>query len=68
MFLVFGLNGWYHILNSDEIAKGTVKFVDAIGTQFAVFRGKNGILSVLNAFCPHLGANLAQGLSYKTVK
>lgn len=31
------------------------------GEQFAVFRGMDGEVYVLDAYCPHLGANLAVG-------
>lgn len=31
------------------------------GEQFAVFRGLDGNVYVLDAYCPHLGANLAIG-------
>ncbi|KAF7241003.1 Cholesterol 7-desaturase [Varanus komodoensis] len=31
------------------------------GEQFAVFRGSDGDVHVLEAYCPHLGANLAVG-------
>jgi len=30
-----------------------------LGREYAVFRGENGEVSVLSAFCPHLGANIA---------
>ena len=33
----------------------------ALGEQVAVFRGQDGKAYVLDAYCPHLGANLAVG-------
>ena len=55
-------NGWYRLLNSEELKRGEVKHVHLCGTHFAVFRGKeDGKAFVLNAFCPHLGANIAVG-------
>lgn len=33
----------------------------AVGEQVAVFRGQDGEAYVVDAYCPHLGANLAVG-------
>lgn len=53
-------NGWYHLLNSSDLMPGQVKEVAALDRDFAVFRGrKTGSVGVLDAHCPHLGANLA---------
>jgi cholesterol 7-dehydrogenase len=40
-----------------------IKFCDfsLTGQQFAVFRDENGHAHVLDAYCPHMGANLAVG-------
>lgn len=32
-----------------------------LGENFAVFRTANGVASVLDAYCPHLGAHLGIG-------
>lgn len=32
-----------------------------LGEHFAVFRTSNGDVNILNAYCPHLGANMAIG-------
>ena len=54
-------NGWFEIICSDELRVGDVKAVSMIGLHFAVFRGENGKACVMDAFCPHLGANLGVG-------
>ncbi|XP_070811669.1 cholesterol 7-desaturase nvd-like [Pituophis catenifer annectens] len=54
-------NGWFRLLGSAELARGEVRNVAALGEQFAVFRGLDGEVYVLDAYCPHLGANLAIG-------
>ena len=42
--------------------RGEVIQRNALGKYFAIFRGDtNGEVGVLNAFCPHLGSNLAVG-------
>jgi len=54
-------NGWFVVLRSHEIKIGETKYVDSHGESLAVFRGNNGKVYVLNAYCPHLGANLGIG-------
>ncbi|KAG8040295.1 hypothetical protein G9C98_000866 [Cotesia typhae] len=54
-------NGWFGILESSELAKGQVKHVSALGENFAVFRTQKGKVSIVDAYCPHLGANMAEG-------
>lgn len=54
-------NGWYCVAWSREIEEKGVKNVEALGQHFAVFRGENGEAYVLDAYCPHLGANIACG-------
>ena len=44
-----------------QLKKGDVKPVDALGQHFVVYRGESGKVAVLDAYCPHLGANLALG-------
>lgn len=54
-------NGWFKICYSWEVEKGQTKYVEALGEHFVVFRGENGKIAILNAYCPHLGANLGYG-------
>ncbi|XP_028664572.1 cholesterol 7-desaturase nvd [Erpetoichthys calabaricus] len=54
-------NGWYRVTDSHLLAKGEVKSVTLLGEQLAVFRDENGQSHVLDAYCPHLGANLSIG-------
>ncbi|CAD6207856.1 GSCOCG00010244001-RA-CDS [Cotesia congregata] len=54
-------NGWFGILESSELANGQVKHVSALGENFAVFRTQKGKVSIIDAYCPHLGANMAEG-------
>ena len=35
-------NGWYEIMRSEELAVGSVKAVNLVGQQLAVFRGESG--------------------------
>lgn len=54
-------NGWIPILESRVLGINQVKSVLCLGVEVAVVRGANGVVSVLDAFCPHLGANLTVG-------
>ncbi|KAI8852777.1 hypothetical protein BC829DRAFT_383778 [Chytridium lagenaria] len=54
-------NGWYRLLSGDEVGKGEMRLVNALGREFVVFRGEDGSVGVLNAICPHLGANMGIG-------
>ncbi|KAF3848817.1 hypothetical protein F7725_015314 [Dissostichus mawsoni] len=54
-------NGWYRVLDSHMLRRGEVRSVTVLGEQVAVFRGQDGEAYVVDAYCPHLGANLAVG-------
>eukprot|EP01084_Bolivina_argentea_P150122 262165_1 len=60
-------NTWYHIADSKEVQSTNQKpiYVRAIGHNFAIWRTKEGEPIVMDAYCPHLGANLAVGGSIK---
>jgi cholesterol 7-dehydrogenase len=54
-------NGWYRLLNSDELKVKEVKFFNYCGRSVVVFRGSNEVVYVLDAYCSHMGANLGIG-------
>ena len=47
--------------NSDELPHGTCIYVQALGKHYALFRGMDGIVRCLDAYCVHMGANIAIG-------
>lgn len=53
--------GWYWLLASQELKPRQVKAVNILGEELAVFRGKDGRVAALDAYCPHMGAHLAEG-------
>ena len=53
-------NGWFQIAASDEIKPGEVKPLKYFGKDLVIWRSEDGELSVLDAFCPHLGAHLGE--------
>ncbi|XP_035779182.1 cholesterol 7-desaturase-like [Anopheles albimanus] len=54
-------NGWFAVLESEELGPGATRAVDCLGQNLAVFRTLAGAVHVLDAYCPHLGANLGVG-------
>uniref|UniRef100_A0A2C9JQQ1 cholesterol 7-desaturase n=1 Tax=Biomphalaria glabrata TaxID=6526 RepID=A0A2C9JQQ1_BIOGL len=54
-------NGWFGLVESDKLKKGEAITVSAVGQNLAVFRDESGTAHVLDAYCPHMGANLAAG-------
>ncbi|XP_065292369.2 cholesterol 7-desaturase nvd-like isoform X2 [Dermacentor albipictus] len=51
-------NGWFPIIESQELKVKQVKRVDVLGLELVAFRTEDGIAHVLDAYCPHLGAHL----------
>lgn len=54
-------NGWYGITYSEDLKREEVKSYDFLGTRVAVFRTDKGAINILDAFCPHLGADIGIG-------
>ncbi|CAL8128730.1 unnamed protein product [Orchesella dallaii] len=54
-------NGWFAILESEEVKRNSVREVDALGLNLVAWRGESGTCYVADAYCPHLGAHLGVG-------
>ena len=54
-------NGWFSIIASRDVPRGQSRSVSVLGEHFAVFRGEDGKAYVLDAYCPHMGANIGVG-------
>jgi nitrite reductase/ring-hydroxylating ferredoxin subunit len=54
-------HGWFHLCESSQLCAGSIVPVRAFGTDLIAWRTQAGQIAVSEAFCPHLGANLAQG-------
>jgi nitrite reductase/ring-hydroxylating ferredoxin subunit len=52
---------WYPIALSTEVERGQVAGRPFLSGKVVVFRGENGIASVLSAYCSHFGADLSVG-------
>lgn len=53
--------GWFAVSASNALAPGAVRSIEYVGRALALFRTESGRAQVLDAYCPHLGANLGQG-------
>ncbi|XP_015734272.1 cholesterol 7-desaturase-like [Coturnix japonica] len=54
-------NGWYRVLDSAQLPRGAVRSLALLGERLAAFRTQDGQAHVVDAYCPHLGADLAAG-------
>ncbi len=52
---------WFPICLSTDVPVGTVKGYPFLDGRVVVFRGADGVVKVMSAYCAHLGADLAQG-------
>ena len=53
--------GWFQVAWSDEIAVGEVHKMKYFGQELIAWRAESGHLTVMNAYCEHLGAHLGYG-------
>ena len=53
--------GWYVVDYSDDLKPGDVKPVKYFAQDQVLFRTKSGEVTMLDAYCPHLGAHLGHG-------
>jgi nitrite reductase/ring-hydroxylating ferredoxin subunit len=54
-------NGWFAVAWSSDVREGEVKRAHYFGRELVIFRTRSGVARVLDAYCPHLGAHLAEG-------
>lgn len=54
-------NGWFAVAWSRDLVPGDVKRLRYFEEELVLFRTRAGEAKVLDAYCPHLGAHLAEG-------
>jgi len=54
-------NGWFCVSRSHDLKVGDVQSLTFCEKQVVAFRTESGTPTVLDAFCPHLGAHLGEG-------
>ncbi len=52
---------WYWALQSRKLKKGKAVGVTVMGKELALYRGEDGKVRALDAFCPHRGNHLGRG-------
>ena len=55
------IEGWYWALRSSELKRGRTAPLSFLGREMVVYRGEDGRVVALDAYCPHMGAHLAEG-------
>jgi nitrite reductase/ring-hydroxylating ferredoxin subunit len=54
-------NGWYALAASSDVPPGESLTVIALARELVLFRGRDGQVHIIDAFCPHMGAHLGGG-------
>jgi len=54
-------HGWFHVGYSRDVAAGEVRPVHYFDRELALWRDADGVAHLQDAYCPHLGANIAVG-------
>lgn len=54
-------NGWFGLLEGWKLKRGHSMALSVLGQELVVFRDTKGLAHVLDAYCPHMGANLGVG-------
>lgn len=53
--------GWYPLLSSAELEAGQVKPLRYFSKDLAIWRGQDGNVRMVDAYCKHLGAHMGHG-------
>ena len=54
--------GWFQVAWSDEINVGDVHKMHYFGQEMVAWRAQSGRITVMDAYCEHLGAHLGLSL------
>jgi phenylpropionate dioxygenase-like ring-hydroxylating dioxygenase large terminal subunit len=55
------IEGWYWAIPSRQLRRGQVKPITIQGRNLVIYRGQDNQVVTLDAYCPHMGAHLAEG-------
>src|SRR5687768_4311702 len=53
--------GWYFAFPSHKLKSGEVRSLQLCGQELVIFRGADGNVGALDAYCPHMGTHLGRG-------
>ena len=54
-------NGWFAVCWSRDLEVGEVKRLHCFGRELVLYRTREGLPALLDAYCPHLGAHIGIG-------
>jgi phenylpropionate dioxygenase-like ring-hydroxylating dioxygenase large terminal subunit len=55
------VEGWYWACRSHELKAGKTRALNFLGKELVLFRGEDFNVRAMDAYCPHMGAHLAEG-------
>jgi len=55
------VEGWYWACAAGELRRGQIQPLNFLGRNIVVFRDEQGVARAMDAYCPHMGAHLAEG-------
>jgi phenylpropionate dioxygenase-like ring-hydroxylating dioxygenase large terminal subunit len=55
------VEGWYWAMPSRALKRGRARSLAFLGREMVVYRGEDGVVRALDAYCPHMGAHLGEG-------
>ncbi|QSJ15511.1 aromatic ring-hydroxylating dioxygenase subunit alpha [Nostoc sp. UHCC 0702] len=55
------IEGWYWVISSRNLGLCEVKTVTLLGRELVIYRAKDKRVVICDAYCPHMGAHLAEG-------
>jgi phenylpropionate dioxygenase-like ring-hydroxylating dioxygenase large terminal subunit len=53
--------GWFWLLKSADVVKGTARSAKLLDKDFVIYRGDDNQILIMDAYCPHMGAHLCDG-------
>jgi phenylpropionate dioxygenase-like ring-hydroxylating dioxygenase large terminal subunit len=55
------IEGWYWAMRSHKLKIGQIEPITLMGKDLAIYRGDDNQVIAVEAYCPHMGAHLAEG-------
>lgn len=53
--------GWYPLVSSKKLKRGEARSFKLLDQRLALYRGEDNKVRAMDAFCPHMGADLGNG-------
>lgn len=56
------IEGWYWVMPAHNLLIGEVKSLTILGRKLVIYRGEDRQPVIVDAYCPHMGADLSEGI------